>query len=489
MEKTYWPSRISFLLAAMGSAIGLGNVWRFPYVCYQNGGGAFIIPYLVALFTAGIPLMLLEMGLGHKMGASAPLAFSKTGPGREWLGWLAIGVGFMIVAYYTVIMGWCVDYLGFSFKTVWGEHTEEFFYSRFLNYSDNLGDIFSINKVILIGLVASWAMIILSIWKGAQTVGKVVYVTVPLPWICLVIFAIKGLTLPGAEDGVAYYLTPNFSKLLDLKVWLAAYSQVFFSLSIGFGVMIAYASFLPEKSDIVNNVFIVALADAGTAFLGGFAVFSTLGYYAHNLGVGINEVVRSGIGLAFITYPSIINMLGKAAPFFGVVFFVMLITLAIDSAFSLVEAVAAGLMDKFGTRRLKVNLSVGLVALLIGLIFTSGAGLNWLDILDYFMNSFGLAVVGLLQCIVIGYLYGPEKIREHVNSVSEFTVGRWWDLMIKIVVPIILALLILNEIISRIRSAYGNYPRWAEFCGGWIVVIALFTASILLAGARTKEAR
>lgn len=489
MEKTYWPSRASFVLAAIGSAIGLGNVWRFPYVCYQNGGGAFLIPYLIALFTAGIPLMVLEMGLGHKMGASAPIAFARMGPKREWLGWLAVGVGFMIVSYYTVIMGWCVDYLGFSFKTAWGENTKDFFYSRFLNHSSNLGDVLSINKVILVGLAISWAMIILSIWKGARTVGKVVYLTVPLPWICLLIFVIKGLTLPGAEDGIAYYLTPNFSKLLDSRVWLAAYSQIFFSLSIGFGVMIAYASFLPQKSDIVNNAFIVALADAGTAFLGGFAVFSTLGYYARNLGVGVNEVLKSGIGLAFITYPSIINMLGKAAPFFGVVFFLMLITLAIDSAFSLVEAVAAGFMDKFGARRLKVNLSVGLVAFLIGIIFTSNAGLNWLDILDYFMNGFGLAVVGLLQCIVIGYFYGPNKIREHVNSISEFSIGKWWDLMIRIVVPIVLALLILNEIADRIKSAYGNFPRWAEFCGGWIVVIVLLTASILMARTRTREAK
>jgi len=304
-----------------------------------------------------------------------------------------------------------------------------------------------------------------------------------------VIFVIKGLTLPGAEDGIAYYLTPNFSRLLDTKVWLAAYSQVFFSLSIGFGVMIAYASFLPEKSDIVNNAFIVALADAGTAFLGGFAVFSTLGYYAHNLGVGVNEVLKSGIGLAFITYPSIINMLGKAAPFFGAVFFLMLITLAIDSAFSLVEAVAAGLMDKFGTKRLKVNLSVGLVAFLIGLVFTTRAGLNWLDILDYFMNNFGLAVVGLLECIIIGYFCGPKIIREHVNSISEFSVGKWWDLMIRIVAPIILLMLILKEAISRIEAAYGNYPRWAEFIAGWAVVIALLVASILLSRARTREAK
>jgi len=486
VEKTYWPSRVSFVFAAIGSAIGLGNVWRFPYICYENGGGAFLIPYLIALFTAGIPLMVLEMGLGHKMAASAPVAFARTGKGREWLGWLAVGVGFMIVCYYTVIMGWCVNYFGFSFKQSWGSDTQTFFYNTFLHYSKDLGNVFSLNPQILLGLAISWVLIILCIWKGAQTVGKVVYLTVPLPWLCLVVFVIRGLTLPGAEQGIAYYLTPDFSKLASAKVWLAAYSQIFFSLSVGFGVMIAYASFLPRKSDIVNNAFIVSLANCGTSFLGGFAVFGTLGYYAQKMGVEVQEVVRSGIGLAFITYPSIINHLGRAAPLFGAIFFVMLLTLAIDSAFSLVEAAAAGVMDKFNARRLRVNFGVGILALLIGVVFTTNAGLSWLDILDNFMNKFGLVVVGLLECIVIGYFYGTSKIRNYVNTVSEFSIGKWWDIMIMVVTPVVLGISIVLEIKARIHGPYGDYPRWAEFAAGWAVVIALPIISVLLMKAKTR---
>lgn len=488
-EREYWPSRTSFVLAAIGSAIGLGNVWRFPYICYSNGGGAFLIPYLVALITAGIPLMILEMGLGHKFSASAPIAMKRAGKNKEWIGWLACGVGFMIVAYYAVIMGWCVNYFGYSFNLAWGQNTESFFYNDFLQRSQNMKEVFSFNGPVLLGLFISWVVIILCIWKGAKSVGKVVYLTVPLPWLCLVIFVIKGMSLPGAEDGIAYYLTPNFQMLADPKVWLHAYGQIFFSLSVGFGVMMAYASFLPQKSDIVNNAFIVSLANNGTAFLGGFAVFSTLGYYAKQTGVPVESVVDSGFGLAFITYPSIINHLGRLAPLMGAIFFIMLITLAIDSAFSLVEGVAAGFMDKWNGKRLRVNFGVGLIALLIGVTLTSRTGYYWIDVIDYFMNNFGLVVVCLLECIAIGYFYGTRKVREYVNSESEVSVGLWWDVMIMFVTPAALIYSLFVEIKDRVAEPYGApiVERWAEFVGGWAIIALLVIISVALMRARERR--
>ncbi|MFH1311803.1 MAG: sodium-dependent transporter [Candidatus Eisenbacteria bacterium] len=493
MSKEYWPSRTSFVLAAIGSAIGLGNVWRFPYICVKYGGGAFLIPYLVALFTAGIPLMVLEMGLGHKMEASAPVAFRGTGKGREWVGWMAVGVGFMIICYYAVIMGWCANYFRYSFNLTWGANTEDFFYNQFLNKSSNMKDIFSISGPILAGLLISWVLIILCVWKGARSVGKVVYLTVPLPWICLVLFVIKGLSLPGAEQGIAYYLTPNFAALRDSSVWLAAYGQIFFSLSIAFGVMIAYASFLPKKSDIVNNAFIVSLANCGTSFLGGFAVFATLGHYAHQMGLDMEGLLAlhpdkaKGFGLVFLTYPTIISQLGRAASFFGAVFFIMLMTLAIDSAFSLVEAAAAAFMDKYNAARLKANFGVAIVAIIVGLVFTTRSGYYWLDVTDYFMNSFGIVAVALLECLVIGYFYGTKHIREYVNSKSEFSIGKWWDVMIMFVTPVILSISIALEIKARVLGAYEGIPRWVEFAGGWSVVIALPVISILLMRSRTRR--
>lgn len=495
-EKGLWDSRTAFVLAAIGSAIGLGNIWRFPYICYKYGGGSFLIAYIVALFVAGIPLLLLEFALGYKMAGSAPLAFSKLkflfrGSAEEaeqsekkgnfqWVGWIALFIGFFITCYYAVIMGWSFDYLWYSAKMSWSQlGPEKFFYENVLHLTDSVFNLGKLQVPVIIGLILSWVWIILSIWKGAKTVGKVVFVTVTLPWLLLIVFVVRGVFLPGAIEGIKYYLIPNFSMLLNFEIWHAAFSQVFFSLSIGFGIMIAYASFLPPKSDIANNAVIIALADAATAFVGGFAVFSALGYYAKLSGVSVCDVMQSGPHLAFVTYPEIISKL-PLAPVFGVLFFLMLLTLAIDSAFSLVEGIVAGLMDKFNTSRTKTNLGVAAAAFTVGLLFTTGAGLYWLDITDHFMNNFGLFTVGFLESLIIGYAICPEDIRNYINSQSEIKIGKWWTYSVKYFIPIISLVLLFFSIKSILFSNYGGYPALAVFLGGWMpLLIAVIGAYYL----------
>jgi NSS family neurotransmitter:Na+ symporter len=486
MEREQWSSRTSFLFAAIGSAIGLGNVWRFPYICYEYGGGAFLIPYFVALFTAGIPLMILEYGLGHLMTGSAPLSFSKIDKKCEWIGWLAVGTGFLITTYYAVIMSWCFCYLFYSAGLFWGDDARSFFFGNFLAVSDGPAEIGDVRLPILLGLVAVWVMIFLCIIKGARSVGKVVLVTVPLPWILLGILVIRGLTLPGAVDGIRFYLTPDFSVLKKPDVWLAAYSQIFFSLSLGFGILIAYASYLPKKSDVTNNAFITSLANCGTSFFAGFAVFSTLGYLAQSTGVGVRDVVASGPGLAFVTYPTVIKLLPFGASFFGVLFFLMLLVLAVDSAFSLVEAVVCAKMDKWGFSRAKGNFAVCATAFVVGILFTTKGGLYWLDIADHFLTNFGIVAVGLLQCIAVGWIFGTDRIREYINEQSEFSVGKWWDLLIKFVVPAILAILLIKTLIERVKIPYENYPQWALALGGWGLVALVIIASFFLATRRGR---
>jgi NSS family neurotransmitter:Na+ symporter len=471
-QRDRWDSRFSFILAAIGSAIGLGNVWRFPYVCYANGGGAFLLAYLVALFSAGIPLLILEFGLGHKMEGAAPESMRRIKKGFEWFGWMAIGVGFFIVVYYAVVMSYCFNYGYFSLAQAWGGDPGGFF-NRTLGLTSGPFQMGTLKWGIVLGLVLAWVWIVASIWKGAKTVGKVVYVTVLLPWLLLIVFIIRGVTLPGASDGLAFYLTPDFSKLLLPKVWLAAYTQVFFSLSVGFGIMIAYASFLPEDAEITNSAFIIGMSDALTAFLGGLAVFGALGYLAHITGRPVAEVVASGPGLAFVTYPAIISNLPFWQPFFGVLFFLMLLTLGIDSAFSLVEAVAAGVLDKWKVSHRKANLSVALIALLLGIPLCFGGGLFWLDIVDNFMNKFGITIICLGECILIGWVFGSGKIRQYINSLSELKIGVWWDFVVRVLTPLVLVFLIIMEVIDRIGSSYGGYPRSAEFLGGWLIVILL----------------
>jgi NSS family neurotransmitter:Na+ symporter len=295
------------------------------------------------------------------------------------------------------------------------------------------------------------------------------------------------VTLPGAVEGLTFYLTPDFQMLLSHKVWLAAYTQVFFSLSVGFGIMIAYSSFLPRKTDIVNNAFLISMANCATSFLAGFAVFGALGYYAVKIGRPVAEVVASGPGLAFVTYPHIISNLPFWQPLFGVLFFLMLLTLGIDSAFSLAEAVAAGVIDKWKVSHRVSNTVVCSVALIVGVIFTTGAGMLWLDIVDHFMNSFALSLVCLGECILLGWLFGSGKIRQYVNGISEFRIGKWWDVFVRFFIPIVLGALILAEVWDRIHGSYGGYPRLAEFLGGWMIILLLPVVGIILMLVKRRE--
>lgn len=456
-KHTSWDNRTAFILAAIGSAIGLGNIWRFPYIAYKYGGGAFLIPYLVALVTAGIPLLILEFAIGHKMRQSAPGAFYKARKNTEWIGWFALLVGFGIVCYYAVIMAWSGRYLIASFTQAWGTApvaVESFFFNKILGLTSGPFQLGKVAWPLLAILAVAWVWVILSIWKGAKTVSKVVWVTVILPWVILLVFLVRGVTLPGAAEGLRYFLTPNLAALSNPEVWHAAYSQIFFSLTVGFGVMIAYASFLPRKSDVVNNAIIIGLADAGTAFAGGIVVFSTLGYYAGVTGQPVADVVTSGPGLAFVTYPMIINKL-PLSPVFGVLFFLMLLTLAVDSAFSLVEGGAAGILDRFKkAKRWVVLIGMAVVAFIVGIIYVTGAGLYWLDIVDHFMNNFGLFLVALLECFVVAWIWRSHHLRRYCNLRSEVKVGRLWEGMVQWFVPAVTLLILAFTVVNRMQKPY-----------------------------------
>lgn len=478
-ERENWLSRKAFILAAIGSAIGLGNIWRFPFKCYENGGGAFLIAYVIALITAGIPLLIMELSLGHKFKLAAPLAFRKVGKKFEWVGWWAVLVAFTVVTYYAVVMAWGLNYSVFSFTEAWGNDPGDFFFNKYLGLTTGPYQLGGLRLPIMIALVAGWILIVRSIWRGAKTVSKVVYLTVILPWLLLIIFVIRGVTLPGSGEGILYYITPHFEKLLDASVWISAYGQVFYSLSIGFGIMIAYSSFLPKHADIVNSALIIALSDAATAFVGGFAVFGSLGYYAGLTGQAVQNVLKGGPGLAFVTYPTIISHL-PLPRLFGILFFLMLLTLAIDSAFSLVEAVSSSLRDKLGWSNKKANITTSLIGLCLGLIFVTGAGLFWLDIVDKWLEFFGISAIVLVECIVLGWFYKINKLREYANSFSEVKIGPLWNYLIKFVIPVIIAALIGRETVKLIRFGYEGYPSSALLIAGWGLALLLPLIAIIL---------
>ena len=485
-ERERWKRRSDFIFASIGAAIGLGNVWRFPYVTYQYGGGAFLIPYFVALITAGIPLVMLELGVGRIFQAGAPQAFARIRKKLEWVGWLALLAVMIIFLYYSVIMGWVWNYLYYSLKLSWGADPRAFFYNNFLKLSPGPGTLGAINWAIVIGLALSWLWSYNYLRRGTKSISKEIYWTVTIPWIILVIMVIRGLTLPGAVKGLNYYLTPDFKALLNTGPWLAAYGQVFFSLSLAMGSLIIYSSYLPRESDIANNAFIISLADAGTAFFAGFAVFSTLGYLAQTMGLEVPNVISSGFGLAFITYPTAISKMPFAAPFFGVIFFVLLLTLSIDSQISQVEPFAAGFMDKWKFARKKVLPLVVLFGFLGGLFFTTQGGYYWIDIFDYFTCSFVLTFVGLMEAIIVGYVFKASRMREYINEVSEIKIGKWWDICVKFITPIILGFSFIWELKKVITKGYGDYPRWTTNVG-FALVLLLLVLSIVLMSIKGKE--
>lgn len=482
-----WLNRPAFLFAAIGSAAGLGNAWRFPYVCYQNGGGAFLIPFLIALITAGIPLLILEFALGQKMQAGAPGAIAKIKKGWEGLGWGAIIISFVIMTYYAVIMAWGWNYLTSSLSVAWRGKAAEFFYRDILSLTVSPLNLGEISVPVIIGLALTWLIVWLILHRGVKVLGKVVLITVPLPVILLLILTIRAISLPGAFEGLSYYLKPDFSVLLDYNVWLAAYSQVFFSLSLGFGIMIAYASYLPRKSDITSNAIITAIADALIAFIAGFAVFGTLGYMAGVQNVDVEGVVTEGIALAFIAYPEAISLLPVGAGIFGLIFFLTLITLGIDSVFSITEAVITGFDDKFKISRSNLVAIICILGFLSGIIFTFGSGLYWLDIIDFFITNFGLAIIGLLQCILVGWVYNPAKMRAFINPISDRNLGVWWDYSIKYFTPFVLGISVIAALIQRIRFPYQDYPTSSLFLGGWLIIVLIIPISFFLAKVKASQ--
>ncbi|MBS3810730.1 MAG: sodium-dependent transporter [Halanaerobiales bacterium] len=480
MQRDRWSNRAAFVLAAIGSAAGLGNAWRFPYMAYSNGGGAFLIPYFVALLTAGIPLIVLEFSMGQKTQRGAPGALAKVGRKFEGFGWWAVLSGTIITSYYAGIMAWAWDYLAGSFTLGWAEDAGAYFYENVLQISSGPGTLGGFSTPVLIGLVITWIAIYFILRNGAESVGKVVLITVPLPVLLMAILVLRAVTLPGAIEGLNYFLEPNFAMLTNLSVWIDAYSQVFFTLSLGFGIMIAYASYMPEDSDIINNALITVFANSGISFMAGIAVFGTLGYMAQAQGVPISEVAAAGVGLAFVVYPNAISLLPGGSfviGFFGFVFFAMLLSLGIDSAFSIVEAGVAGLKDKWGGSKKKVTLYYSIFLFVVGLLFATKGGLYWLDIVDHYVNTYGLVVAGLAEAVIIGWFYEPDELRSYFNSVSEYQFGNWWNVMIKFIIPIVLAVLLVNAFITDIGTQYGGYELKYLVYGGWIGVVGFLAVA------------
>jgi NSS family neurotransmitter:Na+ symporter len=471
-----WSGQFGFILSAIGSAVGLGNIWRFPGVVYENGGGAFMIPYIVALLSAGIPILFLDYAIGHRMRGSAPLAFARIKQKFEAFGWFQVAICFFITLYYAVIVAWSLSFFIFSFNTAWGNDTKEFLYNNFLHLADSPGVSFTPVLSVFLPLIAIWGAAIVVIALGvAKGVEKANKIFIPLLTIAFAVLVIRSLFLPGALDGLNVLFTPDFSKILDAEVWVAAYSQIFYSLSIAFGIMVTYASYRRRKSNQTSAGLVVAFANSSFELAAGIGVFAVIGFMAHEENVAVGDVQGlKGITLAFVTFPKAISQM-PGANIFGALFFGSLTVAGFTSVLSLLQVVSSALQDKFNISPKLSAVVVGSISAVIScFIFGATTGLYTLDVLDHFACDIGTLFCGIMTCVLA--LWFGRKGKEfayHLSSLSTFKVGHIWRLLVTIVNPTILIYIFCTQIYQMVTVGYGggDYDFTYQFAFGWMALI------------------
>ncbi|APT84458.1 sodium-dependent transporter [Corynebacterium aquilae] len=483
-SREVFSSRLAFLLAAIGSAVGLGNIWRFPYVAYENGGGAFLVPYIIALLTAGIPLLFLDYALGHRFRGSAPLAFRRIKAWAEPVGWIQVGISFFITIYYAAIIAWAGLYTVKSFTKAWGADPNTYFFSDFLKMEADQTFSTSIVSQIAITLALVWIVAIVVLAMGVdEGIGKTAKIFMPILTVLFIIVVIQALFLPGASGGLDALFTPNWSALKNPSVWVAAYGQIFFSLSVGFGIMLTYSSYLKPRTNLTGTGLVTGFANSSFEVLAGIGVFAALGYMSMQQNVPVDEVVSSGIGLAFIAFPTIINQMPMGA-IFGTLFFGSLTVAGFTSMFSLLEVVVSAVKDKLDLPRKTAAVSVGVAMALISLaLFSTTSALATLDIMDKFTNNVGIVAVALISIVVIDWIL--RRIGEfalHLNAVSSFHVGTIWRICVVNITTIVLGYTLLQELMTLVREGYGggDYSNTQLIMWGWGVLAVILVGSFML---------
>lgn len=485
MKRDKWASRSTFILAAVGSAVGLGNAWRFPGLAAKHGGGAFLLVYLAALFIFGIPLLMMEISIGRKVKKGAPGALGSMKRGFEPIGWAATANAFIIACYYAIVFAWVILMCVFSFKFAGMTGDAKAASGLFGNLTQTTWNVTGLDEIptpMIFAMIAAWGFIWYCIRDGASSVGKVVKFTVFAPVVCLVAMAVKGLMMPGSIDGVIKFFVPDFSVLANSQIWSDAIGQVFYSLSIMMAIMFAYGSFLDDKSNIAADAVIIAVSDMAISVLAGVVMFATMG------GVGmLDNMSDSGIATAFLIYPqAIVNLtdIGWVNAVFGLIFYVCLATLAIDSAFSIIEGVSTALSDKFGSDKKKTTSAVVIVAALISVVFITKAGVGYLDIVDYWANSINLIVIGIFECIAVGWFFKTSKVLDEVNrNTKKFKMSKaWFQISIKFICPLLLIFLFSWNMYTLFEKKGGvyNYNVESEFIAGWCNTIFVFAVGFII---------
>ncbi|CAG9862821.1 unnamed protein product [Phyllotreta striolata] len=525
-ERAKWKNKTEFLLSCLGYSIGIGSVWRFPYVCYSNGGGAFLIPYLLMLFFCGIPLFFIETSLGQFASVGC-ISFFKICPLFKGAGYAILVVNFIVCSYFNMLMAYPVIFLAYCFKeqlpwsncdNPWntndcaqfrknttfiggvnntnsffvGKKTpaDEFFHRRILEISPNPDDIGQIVWPLLFSDVFCWIVTYLCIIKGVKSVGKVVYFTAPFPFVILIILFIRGVTLPGAWDGIKFYIVPEWSRLTSVKVWSDAAIQIFYTLGPGWGGLVNLASYNDFRNNGRLDAFVIPVVNCGSSIFAGFVVFSVLGFLAHETGLPVSAVVAGGPALSFITYPEAISLL-PLPHLWAILFFLMLFFLAIDSLFVQIEAIVTGLSDEFEIFRKKQHfLTAFIVVVLIfgSTLYTTNAGIYWLQIFDWYAAAITVILVCFLEVFIVSWIYGIAKYKRDIEFMLQEKIETFWIVAWKYVAPVFLLFIFIMTIAFNTRVKYNNnnnYPDWMITigwcsCGASLMCIPIYIVAKLL---------
>uniref|UniRef100_A0A3Q2UMC7 Transporter n=1 Tax=Fundulus heteroclitus TaxID=8078 RepID=A0A3Q2UMC7_FUNHE len=513
-ERETWTRQMDFIMSCVGFAVGLGNVWRFPYLCYKNGGGVFLIPYLLIVFIGGIPVFFLEIALGQFMKQGGVSAWNIA-PLFKGLGLASMVIVFFCNTYYIMILVWGLYFFFHSFTDPlpwatcghpWNtpnctqdfrrpcnnrsalqlsaglrSPVIEFWERKVLRISGGLHEPGVICYEMVLCLMATWVIVYFCMWKGVKSTGKVVYFTALFPYLVLVVLLAHGITLPGALNGIVFYLKPDWSKLGEAQVWIDAGTQIFFSYAIGLGALTALGSYNRFHNNCYQDAFVLALINSGTSFFAGFVVFSVLGFMAAEQGVDISKVAESGPGLAFIAYPKAVTLM-PLAPLWAALFFFMLLILGLDSQFVGVEGLITGIMDMLppksaiGSLRREVVAAICcIICFFIDLSMVTEGGMYVFQLFDYYSAS-GITLLwqAFWECVVIAWVYGADRFMDDVARMIGYQPLPYMKWCWSYITPFVCVAVFLFHVVNYKPLTYNTvytYPLWGEALG-WALALS-----------------
>lgn len=453
MGREKWSSKIGLILAAAGSAVGLGNIWRFPYLTGENGGSAFIIIYLACVILIGVSVMIAEWSLGRRTNLASAGAYKKHSKSWTFAGTLGVLTAFLILGFYPVVGGWSLAYM---FKSVTGLLNSSDIGAEFGNF---IGGNFEPLAWMVVYLVINVFIVARGVTQGLE---KASVIMMPTLFVLFILVAIRSVTLPGAEAGLAFLFKPDWSSV-DGATVLAALGQAFFSLSLGMGIMITYGSYIPKEGEIPRNAVTVVALDTSVALLAGVAIFPAL------FAFGMEPT--AGAGLVFAVVPAIFAEMGTFGPLFSVIFFAALTLAALTSSMSLLEVVVAYLMDEKGMARKSAVAITGVVLTVMNILASLSMGLlsdfkifgvGFFVFFDYITDKVFLAIGGFLVAVFVGWFMKKEDLKDEITNSGAVKFGLFeaWYFAIKFVIPILIAIVAVTGIMSleeKSLAAFGVF--------------------------------